>query len=70
MRVDLQKLDTSPASARIGLIGIGSYHAEYVAECIYHTAAYDEAILDKQVTVGGVLSLVRGLDDEMPNLVC
>jgi hypothetical protein len=47
MGVDVQKSDTSPASTRVGLIGIGSYHAEYVAERIEHTAADDEAILDK-----------------------
>jgi hypothetical protein len=68
--VDVQELDTSPASTRVGLIGIGSYHAEYVAECIEHTTADDEAILDEEVTLGWVLSLVGGLNDEMPNLVC
>lgn len=68
--VDVQELDTSPAGARVGLIGIGSYHAEYVAECIEHTAADDEAILDEEVALGWVLSLVGGLNDEMPNLLC
>lgn len=68
--VDGQKLDTSPASTWVGPIGIDSYYAEYVAECIEHTAADDEAILDEEVTLGRVLSLVGGLNDKMPNLVC